>query len=286
MGILVDHSTRVIVQGITGRYAQAQVKVMIEYGTKIVAGVSLGKQGVVVEGVPVYDTLKRALEDHPADAAITYVGPRYAKDAALEAIESGIKLLVIGTEGIPVHDTMQVRYLAKRNDAWVVGPNSIGITTPGETCLGTVLPYVSPGSVGVVSRSGSLAIQVLYFLNRAGIGQSTFVSAGGDFVLGRNPVEYLQLFERDEKTRAVLFIGEIGGMKEYQVAEYIKEMRKPVVTYIVGRTAVTGKRMGHIGAIVASGADSADSKRDSLKEAGAMIADTPWEIIELLKQVV
>ena len=286
MGILVNKNTRVIVQGITGGYAKDQVNMMVKYGTKIVAGVTPGKGGTTVEKIPVYDTVKGALEDHPADASIIYVGPRIAKEAALEAIDNGLKFLVIGTEGIPIHDTMFIRRQSRLNDVWVVGPNGLGITTPGETCLGTVMPYVRPGNVGVVSRSGSLMIQLLYFLNQAGIGQSTSVSAGGDFVLGRNPVEFLELFEKDQETRAVLFIGEIGGMKEYEIADYIKEMSKPVVAYIVGRTTVPGKRMGHIGAIVASGADSAESKRNSLKNAGALIADTPWQIIDLLNDVI
>lgn len=284
MGILVNKETRVIVQGITGGYAANQVNGMLHYGTKIVAGVSPGREGASILGVPVYDTVRDAIAEHPADASVIYVNARFAKEAILEAIDNGIKMIVIGTEGIPVHDTMFVRQIANEKDVWITGPNGIGIITPGETCLGTVLPYVLPGKVGVISRSGSLAIQMLYFLNKNGIGQSTFVSMGGDVVLGRNPVEYMELFEQDSETEAVLFMGEIGGMKEYEVAEYVKTMKKPVVAYIVGRSAVPGKRMGHIGAIVASGADSADSKRENLRTAGAAVADTPWHVVELLKE--
>lgn len=286
MGILIGRETRAIVQGITGGYARAQVKMMLEYGTKIVAGVSPGREGIEVEGVPVYDTVRRALAEHPAEASVVYVSAPRAKEVALEALDNGIKLLVIGTEGIPVHDTMRIRWAARANGAIVVGPNGIGLTTAGECCLGTVIPSIFPGSLGIVSRSGSLSGQILRFLNEAGIGETTYISAGGDFVLGTNPVEYLRLFQEDIHTRVVLFIGEIGGMKEYEVADYLPEVSKPVIAYIVGRSAVPGKRMGHIGAIIGSSADGAEAKREYLRKQGAFIADTPWQIIDLVKQAI
>jgi len=286
VGILADRNTRVLIQGITSKYGLSQIKMMIKYGTKIVAGVSPGKGGQNVLGIPVYDTVEEAVREQSPEASIVYVGPSFAKDAAFEAIDAGIKLLVIPTEGIPVHDTMKIRYLAEERKAWVVGPNSLGLITPGETLLGSLAPaYARSGDVGLLSRSGTLSIEVTRILAEAGLGQSTCVSIGGDSVLGKNPVDYLKEFEADQQTKTVVMLGEIGGGKEYEAAEYIRVMKKPVVAFIAGRTAVPGKRMGHAGALIAKASDSAESKRQALFQAGARIADTPWEIPELVKKL-
>lgn len=283
MGILVNRDTTVLVQGITGAYARIQVRLAKAYGTRIVAGVTPGKEGQTVCGVPVYDTVSRALQHHAVDAALIYVSPRTAREAAVEALDNRIGLIVIGTEGIPLHDTVYLRARAEREKAWIVGPNGIGLFTAGKTCLGSVVPSLKAGRLGVVSRSGSLGSFVLQLLKSEDIGVSTFVSTGGDSVLGRNPSDYLKLFDTDQQTEAMLFVGEIGGLKEYDVARTLPDLSKPVIAYIVGKTAVPGKRMGHIGAIVSHHSDGAQAKIDALRDAGALVADTPWHVVELYR---
>lgn len=285
MAILLDKNTRAIIQGITGGYAQNQVRVMQGYGTNIVAGVTPGKSGGEVHGIPIFDTVREALHAYPANASVIYVsGPR-VKDAALEALEAGIKLLVIATEGVPLHDAMTIRDQASKHDAWIIGPNSIGTISPGKSLLGTLNPsFATPGHVGLISRSGTLSMEVTRMLTEAELGQSTCVAIGGDRIIGKTQTDYLRLFEKDPDTRAVVLLGEIGGGMEQEAAGYIAQMTKPVVTYIVGRAAPAGKRMGHIGAMVSGQSDSYEAKVSALRQAGAVVAETLWDIPRLVAE--
>lgn len=286
MSILIDENTRVVIQGITGTYGQNQTRRMLEYGTRVVAGVTPGKGGTEFAGVPVFDTVDEAVAATGASASIVYVPAPYARDAALEGIDAGVRLMLIATEGIPIHDSMAIRARSIASGTWVVGPNTMGMISPGKCLLGSAIPSATlPGPVGVISRSGTLMGEVVRYLSQAGIGQSTCVGIGGDVVIGRNPVEYLRLFEADPDTRAVLILGEIGGLKEYEAAEFIRRMTKPVVAFIAGRFAPRGKRMGHVGAVVHGDRDSAESKRHALREAGAHVADTPWQVVDILRQL-
>lgn len=286
MSILINKSTRVVIQGITGRYGRDQAQKMMEFGTNIVAGVSPGKQGEEIFGIPIYDTVKDAVEKHQANAGIIYVPPASAKDAALEAIHSGIKLLMIAAEGIPMHDCMLIKKASREKSVWVVGPNTIGLISPGECMIGSLAhEFTMPGNIGVITRGGTIAIELARILTEAGFGQSTIIGSGGDKIIGRNPAEYLREFEKDSMTKAIVLNGEIGGGKETECAAVIKEMTKPVFAYILGRCAPVGKRMGHIGAIVGSNAESFEEKRKVLAEAGAIVTDTPWQITEHLKQL-
>ena len=286
MSILAGRDSRVVVIGITGRYGSKQIESMLKYGTRIVAGVTPGKGGETVSGVPVYDRVDEAVRKSGANCGIIYVKGLDVKEAAFEAIEAGIGLLVIATENVPTRDTMEIRHFSMLRDCWVVGPNSIGIISPGETLIGSLGPsYATPGTVGLLSRSGTLSVEITHILSKGGIGQSTCISMGGDMVIGRNPCAYLKLFEEDPLTRAVVLVGEIGGLKENEAADYIPKMTKPVVCFIAGRSVPQGKRMGHVGAIISGENVTAESKRKVLKNAGAYIADTPWEIVDILKQL-
>ncbi|MCL4370372.1 MAG: succinate--CoA ligase subunit alpha [Chloroflexi bacterium] len=282
MSILVDASTRVLVQGATGRFGQIQTKLMLDYGTKIVAGVTPGKGGQEVLGVPIYDTIAEARTEHPFDASVIYVPAPYTLDAAVEAIESDIPLVVVITEGVPVHDAMKVRALAKERGSWVIGPNCPGIITPGQTSLGMYPPTCAmPGVVGVASRSGTLCFEVTKLMVEAGIGQTSCVGIGGDPVIGTNFVEYLKLFEEDPETRAVVMIGELGGNQEEHATRFIAEMTKPVIAFISGKTAPAEKRMGHAGAISSEGSGVAADKVKALEAAGVRMADTLNDIVRL-----
>lgn len=282
MPILVDRNTRVLVQGATGRFGQIQTKLMLDYGTKIVAGVTPGRGGQEVLGVPIYDTVAEAKKAHPVDASVIYVPAPYALEAATESIENGIPLVVVITEGVPVHDGMRIRALAKQQGCWVIGPNCPGIITPGQTSLGMYPPVTAmPGPVGVASRSGTLCFEVTKLLCEAGIGQTSCVGIGGDPVIGDNLVEYLKLFEKDPETRAVVVIGELGGSQEEEATGFIQEMSKPVVAFISGKSAPAEKRMGHAGAISSQGTGLAVDKVKALEAAGVKVADTLVDLVRL-----
>lgn len=286
MSILIDENNKVVVQGITGGYAQRQTRLMLDYGTKVVAGVSPGKGGQMANGVPVFDTVQEAVAATGANTGVLYVPAVAAMEAAIESIEAGLKVLMIATERIPLQDSMKIKWLARDAGAWVVGPNSPGVISPGKCLLGSAVPsVVTPGPVGVISRSGTLLMEIVRYLSKGGCGQSTCIGIGGDTVIGRNPVDYLRLFDGDPETKAVVLLGEIGGLKEYEAAEFIRHMKKPVIAFIVGRFVPLGRRMGHVGAIVRGDRDTAESKRRALREAGAFVADTPWEIVELTRKV-
>lgn len=285
MGILVDSSTRVIVQGITGRQGSFHTKLMLDYGTRIVAGVTPGKGGKEVQGVPVYDTVEEALSEHEADASIVFVPAPFAKDAVLEAVEAGLKVVVVITEGIPVKDAIEFVNKAAKRGTTIIGPNTPGVITVGECKLGIMPAHVfKPGRVGIISRSGTLTYEIADHVSKAGLGESTCVGIGGDPVVGTTFVELLELFAKDPATDAVVIVGEIGGDLEERAAEYIARVDYPkkVVAYIAGRTAPPGKRMGHAGAIIMAGAGDAASKIEAFESIGVPVARTPWEVAKIL----
>lgn len=288
MGILVDENTRVIVQGITGKEGSFHTKLMLQYGTKVVAGVTPGKGGSTVEGVPVYDTMAEAVKEHPeANTSIIFVPAKFASDAVYEAVDSGMKVIVVITEHIPVHDAMAFVNYAKEKGSVIIGPNCPGIITPGKTKVGIMPGHVfMPGPVGVMSRSGTLTYEISYFLTKAGLGQSTVIGVGGDPVTGLTFPEVIEMFERDSQTKAVVMIGEIGGDAEERVARMVKEgrIKKPVVAFVAGRTAPEGKRMGHAGAIIMLGTGAYKDKVAALEDAGIRVARTPYEVPKLVKE--
>jgi succinyl-CoA synthetase alpha subunit len=286
MSILVDKNTRLLVQGITGREGTFHARQMIAYGTHVVAGVTPGKGGQwAVDGkVPVFDTVKEAVEATDADASVIYVPARFAPDAMLEAADAGLPLAVCITEGIPTQDMIRVRAHLARNGTRLVGPNCPGVITPGEAKVGIMPGQIhKPGAVGVVSRSGTLTYEVVYALTLQGIGQSTCVGIGGDPVNGSNFIDILKLFESDPMTEAVVLIGEIGGNDEERAAEFIAaKMSKPVTAFIAGRTAPPGKRMGHAGAIIQGGSGLAADKIAALEAVGVQVAEHPEQIPDLV----
>ena len=284
MAILVDRGTRLLVQGITGREGAFHTARMLEYGTQVVGGVTPGKGGSTVEGVPVFDTVKEARAATGANASIIFVPAGFAADAALEAIEAGLELVVIITEGIPVQDMLQVVARARQRGTRLIGPNCPGLISPGEALVG-ILPgrVFMPGPVGLVSRSGTLTYEVVHLLSQAGIGQSTCVGVGGDPIVGTRFVDVLARFEEDPATRAVVLIGEIGGTDEEEAAAFIRErVTKPVVAFISGRTAPPGKRMGHAGAIISGRLGTPQSKVEAFRAAHVPVADTIDEIVRLV----
>ncbi len=282
MSILVNKNTRVLVQGATGRFGQIQTKLMLDYGTKIVAGVTPGRGGQELLGVPIYDTVVEAKRDHAVDAAVIYVPAPFTLEAAVESLDNDLPLVVVITEGVPVHDAMRIRALGEENGSWVIGPNCPGVITPGQTSLGMYPPVcAAPGPVGVVSRSGTLCFEVTKLMCEAGIGQTSCVGIGGDPVIGKNMVEYLKLFEQDPDTKAVVVIGELGGNQEEQAARFIAEMSKPVIAFISGKSAPAEKRMGHAGAISSEGSGLAVDKVKALETAGVRMADTLNDIVKL-----
>lgn len=286
MSILIDRDTRLLVQGITGREGLFHTKRMIEYGTNVVAGVTPGKGGEwVLDGkIPVFDTVQRAVETTGANASVVFVPARFAQDALLEAADAGIELIVAITEGIPVQDMMRIRRFVDQQQVRLVGPNCPGLLTPGECKVGIIPGHIAvPGSVGVVSRSGTLTYEVLYALKSSERGVSTCVGIGGDPINGTDFVDVLAMFESDVQTETIVLIGEIGGRDEEKAAEYITDhMTKPVVGFIAGRTAPAGKRMGHAGAIVEGGTGMAADKIKALENAGVAVADRPEAIPELI----
>lgn len=286
MAILVDENTKVVVQGITGFQGSFQTKRMLEYGTKVVAGVTPGKAGTEVHGVPVFNTVEDAVTETGANTSIIYVPAKFAVDAIFEAFDAGIELVVCVTEGIPLYDEMKIHRRLREVKSILLGPNCPGVISPGKSKVG-LLPDKSfmPGNLGVVSRSGTLTYQVCENLTKAGIGQSTVVGIGGDPMPGLTFVDVLKMFEEDDETQAVLLIGEIGGTAEEEAAEYIKKMSKPVVAFIAGRTAPPGKRMGHAGAIIEGSSGTADAKIKALREAGAAVADTLLDIVKEVQKI-
>ena len=288
MSVFVDDDTRVVVQGITGGEGSFHARQMIEYGTNVVAGAVPGKGGQEAAGVPVYDTVSEAAAAEDADASVLFVPPAFAADAIFEALDADLDLAVAITEGIPTQDMAKVKRRLGETDTRLLGPNCPGIITPGEAKLG-ILPgnIFADGTVGLVSRSGTLTYQVVDNLTERGLGQSTAIGIGGDPIIGTSFVDALEAFEADAETDAVVMCGEIGGEDEEQAARFIGEyMDTPVAGFIAGRTAPPGKRMGHAGAIVSgSGTGTAQSKIDALNDAGVPVGDTPEEVADHVESV-
>jgi succinyl-CoA synthetase alpha subunit len=287
MSVLVDSDTRVVVQGITGHQGTGHTRQMKLFGTKVVAGVTPGKAGTQVEGVPVFDSVREAVERTGANASCIFVPAPFAKDALLEAVDAGIRLVVIVTEHIPFHDMLIMYHYAKEHGARIVGPNCPGVASPGKAKVG-IIPNVvfHPGRVGVISRSGTLTYEIVNGIRENGLGQSTCIGLGGDPVVGTSFVDALPWFENDPDTDLLVLVGEIGGTAEEDAAEYIRHhFTKPVVAYIAGRAAPAGKRMGHAGAIISRGKGTAQSKQAALEAAGARVGRFPFEIPDLVSEV-
>jgi len=274
MGILVGRETRLLVQGITGYQGTFHTGLMLQSWTRVVAGVTPGRGGARVHDVPVFETVEEAVRETGANACAIFVPARFARDAAWEAIAARLDPVVIITEGVPVHDAIEIVAYARRQGVRVLGPNGPGITTPGQCRVGIMPAHLfTPGPVGVVSRSGTLTYEIVAGLTRTGLGQSTAVGLGGDPVVGMSFVEVLELFNADPETRAVVLIGEIGGSAEEEAGQYIaREFKKPVAAYIAGRTAPEGRRMGHAGAVISGTEGTADHKIHALESAGVVVA--------------
>lgn len=285
MSILVNKDTRIVVQGLTGREGMFHTEKMIEYGTKIVAGVTPGKAGQSVLGVPVFDRVADAVKQTGAEVSIVFVPAAFAADAACEASEAGCRLVVVITEHIPVMDMIRVKSFLNARGTLMIGPNCPGIITPEECKLGIMPGYIhKKGSVGLISRSGTLTYEVVHQLTSAGLGQSTCIGIGGDPVGGMHYIDLLKLFAEDPETEAVALIGEIGGDAEERAAAYIAEhFKKPVFGFVAGLTAPPGKRMGHAGALISGGADTADAKLAIMEECGFVVTRNPSELGKLLK---
>jgi succinyl-CoA synthetase alpha subunit len=286
MAILVGKQTKAIVQNITGTQGTFHSQLMLQYGTKIVAGVTPGRGGTEVNGIPVFDAVEEAVERFDANASIIFVPAPFAKDAVLEAIAAGLNPVVVITEGIPVKDEIQIMEVATLKRTTVIGPNTPGIITPNECKLGIMPSHIfKQGKVGLVSRSGTLTYEIAASLTAAGLGQSTCLGVGGDPVVGLSFVDVLEMFRKDPDTDAVAMIGEIGGNAEEMAANYIKDTNypKPVAAYVAGRAAPPGKRMGHAGAIIMGKSGTAETKIEALRDAGVRVALKPSEIARLLK---
>lgn len=291
MSIFIDRSTRVIIQGITGQEGSYWAKHMKEMGTNIVAGVTPGKEGWEIEGIPVFHTVRRCVANYPADASILFVPPRFTRDAVFEALDAGIKKIVTVADGIPLHDAIQIRQAAKSARALVIGGNTSGVISPGKAMMG-FFPYwiervYKLGRIGIMTRSGSLTNEVTAMVVKAGFGVSTLVGIGGDPVPGTRFAEMLPYYEKDNETEAVVIIGELGGTMEEEVAVTIKNkvFTKPLVAFLGGRTAPEGKRMGHAGAIATGGKGSVKDKIEALTGVGALVAERPCFVGDLLHQV-
>ena len=287
MAILVNKNTRVLTQGITGSTGQFHTRACREYGTQMVAGVTPGKGGSSFEGIPIFDTVAKAVAATAANASVIYVPPPFAADAIMEAAAAGIQLIIAITEGVPVMDMVRVKKYLDGRACRLLGPNCPGVITPGECKIGIMPGQIfRPGSVGVVSRSGTLTYEAVDQLSRLGLGQSTCVGIGGDPVHGLEFIDVLKLFNEDPGTNAVVMIGEIGGAAEEETAVWIKaNMRKPVTSFIVGQTAPPGKRMGHAGAIISGGKGTAREKIEALEKAGVRVARSPALIGQTMKEV-
>ena len=287
MSIFIDEGPKLLVQGITGRDGSFHAKQMMEYGTKVVAGVTPGKGGQKFEGsVPIFDTVAQAVERTGANTSVIYVPPMYAADAIMEAAAAGIALIVAITEGVPVLDMTRVHPFVKEHGARLLGPNCPGLITPGKSKVGIIPGRIcAPGPIGVVSRSGTLTYEVVYQLTRAGLGQSTCVGIGGDPINGTNFIDCLAAFENDPNTKAVAMMGEIGGTDEQEAAEFVRrERRKPVVGFIAGQTAPPGRRMGHAGAIISGSQGTAAEKVEAFRVAGMGVARRPADFVPLMKE--
>lgn len=287
MSILVNKNTRVLVQGITGRDGSFHTKLMLDYGTNIVSGVTPGKGGSDYLGIPIFDTVKEAVKKTYPNTSIIFVPSQFAVDAIYEAVDNGIELVVVITEGIPIHDMVKVKNYIDRKGVKLIGPNCPGIITPNEAKVGIMPAHIfKRGKIGIVSRSGTLTYEIVNQLTLNGLGQSTAVGIGGDPVIGMKFIDVLKLFKEDEETEAVVIIGEIGGTDEQDAAEYIKkEFNKPVVAFIAGRTAPPEKRMGHAGAIIAGSEGTAEEKRKAFESSNVKVANLPEEIPQILKKI-
>ncbi len=286
MSILVDQNTRLLVQGITGRDGSFHAKGMLDYGTKVVGGVTPGKGGEQVHGVPVFNSVKEAKAATQANATVIYVPAKFAAAAIREAAEAEIPLIIAITEGVPVLDMLEIYHDVKRRGITLIGPNCPGVISPGKCKIGIMPGQIhKPGRVGVISRSGTLTYEIVYALTGLDIGQSTCIGIGGDPIVGTGPMDLLPLFEKDSGTDAIVLVGEIGGDEEERTAEFIrKNIRKPVFAFIVGHTAPEGKRMGHAGAIVSGGSGTAASKLKAFSAAGVPVASTIDELADLTRQ--
>jgi len=287
VSIFIDNSTKLIVQGITGRDGSFHAKQMLEYGTHVVAGVTPGKGGQKFEQtVPIFNTVADAVKETGANTSVIYVPPPFAADAMMEAADAGVKLIVCITEGVPVLDMTRVYPFVKEKGARLLGPNCPGLITPGQSKVGIIPGRIcTPGNVGVVSRSGTLTYEIVYQLTRAGIGQSTCVGIGGDPINGTSFIDVLAAFEKDPQTKAVAMMGEIGGTDEQEAAEFVrKHMTKPVVGFIAGQTAPPGRRMGHAGAIISGSAGTAAEKIEAFEKAGMGVAKRPIDFVSLIQE--
>lgn len=287
MGILIDKNTRVLVQGITGNEGAFHTKQMIDYGTKIVAGVTPGKGGSFFEGIPVFNTVYEVKQHMEIDATAIFVPPPYAADAILEAAESNIKVIVCLTEGIPALDMVKTFHYVKSKGACLIGPNTPGIISPNKCKIGVMAGYIhKEGPIGIISRSGTLTYEVVYQLSNRGIGQSTCIGIGGDPIVGLRYVDIIKMFEEDNQTKAIVLIGEIGGTLEEEAAQYYKtSKKKPIVAFIAGLTAPPGRRMGHAGAIISGGKGDALTKIKVLEEAGISVVKNPAEVWQTVLKV-
>jgi succinyl-CoA synthetase alpha subunit len=288
MSILVDEQTRVVVQGITGSEGAFHTRQMVEYGTKVVAGVTPGKGGQKIDGVPVFNTVSDAIIKTGATASAIFVPPAFATDAILEAADAGISLIVCLTEGIPTLDMVIVRAYLKEKGTSLIGPNTPGIISPGKCKIGVMAGYIhQPGTIGIISRSGTLTYEVVDQLTKKGLGQSTAVGIGGDQIIGLNFADLLMMFEKDSGTEAVIMIGEIGGTAEEEAAGFIeKHVHKPVLAFIAGLTAPPGRRMGHAGAIIAGGKGTAKEKMEVLEKAGVKVVRNPALVGEKIEGMI
>ncbi len=287
MPVLLNEDASVVVQGITGHQGRFHTKACLEYGTRVVAGVTPGREGEKVDGVPVYGGVLEAIMETGADTSFFLVPARFAKDAAIEAIEAGLRLLVLITERIPFHDALDIVSYARFRGTTVIGPNCPGIISPGKSKVGIMPGHIfKPGRVGVISRSGTLTYEIVNAITEGGEGQSTCIGIGGDAIIGTNFVEALRLFQEDKETEMIVLVGEIGGTAEEEAAEFIKShLTKPVVAYVAGQTAPPGRRMGHAGAIISRGRGTAKSKIKAFEAAGVRVASLPSEVPGLLAQV-
>jgi succinyl-CoA synthetase alpha subunit len=285
MSVLVDQNTRVLFQGFTGREASFHAQASIDYGTKVVGGVTPGKGGLMHLGLPVFNTVADAVQHTGANASVIFVPPPYAADAIMEAVDAGVPLVVCITEGIPTEDMVRAREFMRGRPSRLIGPNCPGIISPGKCKIGIMpAPIHKPGNVGVVSRSGTLTYEAVGQLTKLGIGQSTCIGIGGDPIIGTTFVDAIQLFNADPDTHAIVMIGEIGGSAEETAAEYIQaNVKKPVVGFIAGQTAPPGRRMGHAGAIISGGSGKAEDKMKAMNAAGITVCATPAEIGEKVK---
>ena len=287
MAVLVGNDTRLLVQGLTGKEGKFHTRQCVEYGTHVVAGVTPGKGGQEVDGIPVFDTVDRAVAETGANASVVFVPPPFAADAIMEAAAAELPLVVCISEGIPTFDMVKVWSFLEDRETRLIGPNCPGIITPGECKIGIMPGHIhTPGPVGVVSRSGTLTYEAVDQLTRLGIGQSTGVGIGGDPIVGTDFIDMLTLFEADPDTEVVVMIGEIGGTAEEQAAEFVKtHVKKPVVSFIAGQTAPPGRRMGHAGAIISGGKGTAAEKMKALRDAGIHVVETPAAIGETVQRV-